>query len=175
LPDEAGSATHQHLVLLAGKESRIYLLDRDNLGHFNAGGDSQIVQSVAGQLGTSRLISSPAYWNGRVYFQSGSDVLKAFSLNNATLSSTPASTGTVIFGYPGAPPVVSSNGVNNGIVWVFQKGPGTLQAYDATDLTKELYTSPALGTQVPFATPIVANGKVYIGTTNQVVGYGLLP
>jgi hypothetical protein len=175
LPDETGSPAHPHLLLLAGKENRIYLLDRGNLGHFNAGSDSQIVQSVAGQLGASKLISSPTYWSNRVYFQSENDVLKAFSLSNATLSSTPVSKGTAVFGYPGAPLVVSSNSAANGIVWVFQRGPGTLQAYDATDLTKKLYTSPGLGTQVQFATPIVANGKVYIGTTNQVVGYGLLP
>ncbi len=102
-------------------------------------------------------------------------MLKSFSLNSAKLSSTPVSKGATLFGFPGAPPVVSANGATNGIVWVFQRGPGTLQAYDATDLTKKLYTSPGLGTQVPFGTPVIANGKVYIGTTNQVVGYGLLP
>jgi hypothetical protein len=175
LPDEAGSSTHPHLLLTAGKQARIYLLDRDNLGHYRTTSDSQIVQSVSGQLSTSEFISTPAYWNHYVYFQSWNDVLKAFSINGGALSSTPVSKGGTQFGWPGAPPVVSANGNANGIVWVFQRGPGTLRAYSATNLTNQLFTATGLGVEVPFATPIVANGKVYIGTTNQVVGYGLLP
>ena len=50
LPDAAGSVAHPHLMVSAGKEGRIYLLDRDNMGKFQAGSDSQIVQSILGAV-----------------------------------------------------------------------------------------------------------------------------
>jgi hypothetical protein len=87
----------------------------------------------------------------------------------------------------------SSNGTSNGIVWIIQenvpndtviKNPPTavLRAYDATNLAIELYDSTqaagnrdAVGGAVKFAVPTVANGKVYVGNSNQVTVYGLLP
>jgi hypothetical protein len=174
LPDQSRT-THPHLLVTGSKESRIYLVDRDSLGRFNGTGDTQIVQSIPGQLGTGKTRSSPAYWQNKVYFQAENDVVKAFTLTDGLLSSTPTSKGAFVFGFPGAPPKVSANGSTQGIVWLFQRGPGTLQAYDANDLTRRFYVGSSLGTQVTFATPIIANGKVYVGTTNQLVIYGLLP
>src|SRR5262249_10983829 len=76
LPDPVGSPAHPHLLTSAGKEGRIYLLDRDNLGHFQSGSDSQIVQSLPGAIGG--MFSIPAYFNGTVYFSGAGDNLKAY-------------------------------------------------------------------------------------------------
>jgi uncharacterized repeat protein (TIGR03806 family) len=188
LPDEAGSAAHPHLLVGSGKEGRIYLLDRDKMGHFNAANDSQIVQWTA--PGTiNGAMGAPAYFNHTLYYLGCyGDHLKAFRLSNGTISATPVSQArTANFGFPGSSPVVSANGENNAIVWVLQNDgfanpqstPQVLHAYNATNLTQELYTSAQaglrdqLGGAVKFTVPTVANGKVYVGSQGQVSAFGL--
>ena len=140
LPDAAGSSVHRHLLISAGKEGRIYLLDRDQMGHFNAAGDGQIVQSLEGAIGP--LYGGPAYFNNTVYFSASNDVLKAFSISDGQLRTSPASQSSQVFGYPGAIPTVSANGSSNGIVWLLEGGSGgTLHAYDASNVAHELYNS----------------------------------
>ncbi|HSU57535.1 MAG TPA: chitobiase/beta-hexosaminidase C-terminal domain-containing protein, partial [Candidatus Dormibacteraeota bacterium] len=173
LPDSVGSLAHPHLMLGAGKEGKIYLLDRDNLGRFNSNADTQIVQSVAGQLHNS--FCTPAYFNQQIYYQCIGDTLKAFAITNGVLSTTPISQTANTIGFPGASPVVSASGTNNGIVWVLQNdtassgGPAVLHAYNATNLALELYNSSQAGIRdraaaaVKTTIPTVANGKVYVG------------
>lgn len=177
LPDEAGSAAHPHLMVGAGKEGRVYLLDRDNLGKFHAGSDSQIVQSLPGAVGG--LFGNPAYFSKTVYFCGAWDNLKAFSITNGALSPGPASISPEQFSYPGCVPAISSSAGSNGILWALGAG-NTLFAYDASNLANELYNSDqnsardALGGYVKFSVPTVANGKVYAGTPNSLAVYGLL-
>lgn len=171
LPDSAGSAQHPHLLVSAGKEGRIYLVDRDSMGHFQAGSDSQIPQSLKGVI--NALFGIPAYFNNSVYFSGVSDNLKAFSIRDGQLSTTPTSQSAVKFSSPGAVPSVSANGTANGIVWAVEgTGSGTLHAYDATDLSKELFKAP-VGSYVKFSTPAITNGKVYVGTQNTLAVFGL--
>lgn len=176
--DEAGSPAHPHLMVGAGKEGRIYLLDRDHLGGWQAGADSQIVQSVPGQI--SGLFGNPAYFNQTVYFCGSGDPLVAFPIANAQLAAAPKSRSASRFGYPGCVPTISANGTTNGIVWALESS-ATLHAYDATDLSHELYNSnqnanrDSLGSYVKFSVPTVANGKVFAGTENTLVVYGALP
>ncbi len=179
LPDAAGSSAHRRLLISAGKEGRIYLLDRDQMGHFNAAGDGQIVQSLEGAIGP--LYGSPAYFNQTVYFAASNDVLKAFSLSGGQLKVSPTSQSQQAFGYPGAIPTVSANGSAGGIVWLLEGGyGGTLHAYDASNVARELYNSQmkasrdSLGSFVRFTVPTVANGKVYAGTGNSLAVFGLL-
>jgi hypothetical protein len=179
LPDTAGSSDHRHLLISAGKEGRIYLLDRDRMGNFHIDGDRQIVQSVAGAVGP--VYGSPAYFNNTVYFSASNDTLKAFSFAGGKLGTTPVSRSSRVFSYPGAIPTISANGTSNGIVWLVEGGAGgTLHAYDATNVARELYNSQmnadrdALGSSVRFIVPTVANGKVYVGTGNSVAVFGLL-
>src|SRR5438876_5268559 len=145
LPDQSGTA-HPHLLISCGKEGRIYLVDRDNMGKFNSSSD-QIVQEIPNAVGTGtndRNFATPAYWNGKVYFAGNGDVLKAFSLTNGLLSAAPVSQGTFTFAFPGGAPVVSANGSANGIVWVLHHTStqsGALHAYNANDLSTELYNS----------------------------------
>ena len=112
LPDQS-SGGHTHLMVQAGKEGRIYLVDRDNLGGFNSNGDN-IVQEVTGQLGG--VWGSPAYWNGHLYFWASNDNLKSFSFSNGSIGGNTAAS-SENGGYPGPTPSISSNGNSNGIVW----------------------------------------------------------
>ncbi len=179
LPDSAGSDAHPHLLVSAGKEGRIYLLDRDNLGHFQAGSDSQIVQSLPGAVGG--LFSTPAYFNGVVYFSGAGDFLKAFPIADAAMAPAPSSRSATRFGGLGSVPAISADGAANGIVWVIESsGGGTLRAYDAGNLANELYNSGQnrtrdnLGSYVKFSTPTIVNGKVYAGTQNSLAVFGLM-
>jgi uncharacterized protein (TIGR03437 family) len=175
--NEAGSTAHPHLMAGAGKEGRIYLLDRDNLGKLSSGSDSQIVQSLPGAIGG--LFGNPAYFNKTLYFCGSGDNLKAFSISGAQMSSSAVSQSSAKFGFPGCVPTISANGTSNGIAWVIDPG-GALRAYDASNLSSELYDSTqntardALGSAVKYSVPMVANGKVYGATQNSLAVYGLL-
>jgi len=175
--DEAGSSAHPHLMVGIGKEGRIYVLDRDNMGKWQAGSDSQIVGSLANAVAGS--FGKPAYFNKTAYFCGSGDNLKAFPLSNATLAAAPSSQSATQFAYAGCVPTISANGTANAIVWAIDSA-GLLRAYDATNLANELWDSnqnqarDAMGAPVRFSAPIVVNGKVYVGTQNSVVVYGLL-
>jgi hypothetical protein len=183
LPDQAVGPPH--LMLSAGKEGTIYVLDRDTMGHFHSGDDSQIVQSMANELGS--LFGTPAYFNNAIYFATGSYGLRAFALSNGQISLLGQGQPTVPYGFPGATPVISANGSADGIVWTLQtdqydtSGPAVLHAYTAADVSVELYNSGQNSTRddpgpaVKFTVPTVANGKVFVGTQNQLSVYGLLP
>jgi hypothetical protein len=84
------------------------------------------------------------------------------------MSSHPTSQGSFKFGFPGAQPAVSANGSSNGIVWAVDHSSSVaLHAYNATNLTTELYRSPGLGAGAKFAVPTIVNGKVYVGTASK--------
>ena len=182
LPDAAGSVAHPHLLVGAGKESKIYLLDRDDLGQFTAGSD-QVVQELPDALGDGAW-STPAYFNNTLYYQGDDDVLKAFSFANGQLAAVPISESATEFFYPGATPSISANGTNNAIVWVLDTsaaesgGSAILHAYAATNLAVELYNSAQAGPRddpggaVKFAVPTIANGKVYVGGASQLTVFG---
>jgi hypothetical protein len=178
LPDLVdGNGQTRHLAVGAGKDANIYVVDRDNMGKFNSSADNNY-QVISGQIGG--VWSKPSYFNGTVYYGAVSDALKAFPVTSAQLAATPSSQSSHSFGYPGTTPSISANGTNNGIVWAVDNG-GILFAYDATNLTNELYDSNQAANNRDhfsgnkFITPMVVNGKVYVGTPNSVAVFGLLP
>lgn len=173
------TSTHTKELLGAGKNGHAYLVDANDMGKYQSGSNSQIVQELTFPAG---VYTTPAYWNGRVYFIGNTDVVKQFNYSNGTLGSSPAAKGSHTYGYPGANPTISANGTSNGILWAVEKtssGTAVLHAYDATNVAKELYSSAtnasrdSAGTAVKFVVPTVANGKVYVGTTSKLVVYGL--
>ncbi len=181
VPDLSGSVPH--IAISCSKLNSIYVLNRDNMGQIGSGGDDSL-QRVDGQLGGStgtqsadKCFSTPAFWNNNLYFIGNNDVIKQFTLDPSSglISTTPASQGSFAFLFPGAQPVVSSNGNSNGIAWAVDYKTGTLHAYDATNLSNALYSSPSLGGGIKWGVPTVANGKVYVGTQSKLVVLGLLP
>jgi uncharacterized repeat protein (TIGR03806 family) len=182
LPDSVGSVAHPHLIVGAGKEGTIYLVDRDNMGHYNTSGDSQIVQKLLGAIGSA--FSTPAYFNHQIYYQGSGDVMKAFTITNGLFVATPASKATTTFGALGGTPSISANGTNNGIVWTIQSdafasgGPAVLHAYNATNLAKELYNSSQNlsrdnpGGAIQMTTPTIVNGNVYLGAQYALSVFG---
>jgi len=183
LPDNPSATPHE--VIGAGKDGRIFLLNRDHLGGFDPTSDHviQIVQSGAQQF--DNFFDTPAFWNSNIYYHAESDVLRQFTWSNGLLSSLPVATGQALFGVHGATPSISSNGNSGAIVWELQTdqwptGPAVLHAADATNVASELYNSTQnagrdqAGRAVKFTVPTVVNGKVYVGTANEVDIYGLL-
>jgi len=184
LPDQ--SVGPPHLMVSAGKQGVVYLLNRDNMGRFQAGSDSQIVQSFPGGqcgAGMCAFFGTPAYFDNRVYTVAKDDGLKAYSLIAGQLYLSAQSTNT--FSWPGATPAISANGSSDGIVWALEtNGSGAraiLHAYTAANVAIELYNSDQNrqrdnpGAAVKFAVPIIANGKVYVGAQGRVSVFGLLP
>jgi hypothetical protein len=181
LPDLADSGgTTRHLAFVAGKDQQMYVVDRDNMGQYSAIADN--VYQKFGKDGHENF-SSPIYFNGRVYVGPSGMALRAFAVSLAKLSASPTSQTAFTFGSNGTVPSASANGTSNGIVWTLDRESRTFFAYDATDLTKILYTSDqAAGGRDNFSnvgghfiTPMVANGRVYFGTATTVAVYGLLP
>jgi hypothetical protein len=185
LPDQSGP--YPHLLLQAGKEGTIDLINRDNLGHFHSGNDDQIVQTLPFIIGGE--FGAPAFWNNNAYFGGILDHLKAFAFNPQTglLSTAPTSESPETFNFPGPSPAVTSNGASNGIVWIVEADynnngneSAVLRAYDATNLGSELYNSQQnsvrdeAGLAVKYVVPTVADGHVFVGTQQQVDMYGLL-
>jgi hypothetical protein len=185
LPDLTDtSGTVHHLIVGAGKDSNIYVGNRDNLGKFNASGNSNLYQELPGALPNGAW-SMPAYFNNTVYYGGVGDVLRAFPIANAKLATSASSTSGTAFSYPGATPSISANGTQNAIVWALesnQSATAVLHAYDATNLSNELYNSNQAANQRDnfgngnkFITPMIVNGKVYVGTPTGVAVFGLLP
>lgn len=184
LPDQTdANGTVRHLIVGAGKDQTIYLADRDNLGKYNSSSTSNIYQQLSGAL-TGMVFSSPAYFNGVLYYAADGDSLKAFPITNARLAASASSATAVKFPHPGPTPTISANGTQNGIVWALESSlnsPGVLHAYDPTNLAHEIYNSnqaasgrDSFGNGNKFIVPLVVNGKVYIGTQNGVAVFGLL-
>jgi hypothetical protein len=183
LPDQmdASGVAHQ-LMFAAGKDGFVFLLDRTNMGKFSAGGN-QVYQQIGGAL-PGGTFSAPAYFNGSLYVSGIGGALYAYTFSNAMLSSSPTSVSSETFQYPGTSPAVSANGTTNAIVWAIQSAPGAaavLHAYNPANLAVEYYSSAqaangrdGFGTGNKYITPVIANGKVFVGTPTGVAVFGLL-
>ncbi|MGA2427172.1 MAG: pyrrolo-quinoline quinone [Candidatus Acidiferrum sp.] len=173
LPDQTdASGKVWHLAVGAGKDSNLYVVDRDSMGKFNASGD--VIFQELRSFFPARVFSTPAYFNGTVYYGGWSDQIKAYTLKNGQFQSTPNSETSNVFPGPGTTPSISANGTNNAIVWAVEYADtAALYAYDATNLSKQLYNSNSVGPGGKFIVPTIAHGKVYVGTTTGVAVYGL--
>ena len=185
LSDAAGSAAHQHLLLAGGKEGRLYLIDRDNMGKFDPQNDHVVQEVVNADNGQ---VDQEAYYDGRVYVVgSYGDVARAYSVANAQLSTGPSSTSSNAYQFPGSSPTVSSDSATDpaaAVVWTTDTGAGELRAYSVDNLADELFSSseaPAgrdrLGAPPSkFAAVTVADGHVWTPSTGKLLTvYGLLP
>jgi Abnormal spindle-like microcephaly-assoc'd, ASPM-SPD-2-Hydin len=181
LPDQPSSPSH--LLIGGGKTGVLYLVNRDNMGRFNPS-TVQVVQEIPGRY--PGIFSVVAYWNSNLYLAGVNDHVKQFRLLQGQLSTTPVAQATnANFPFPGATPAISANANTNGIAWLIQKADASsravLRAYDAANVSRELYDSDQAATRdqlpagVKFAVPTIANGKVYVGTGSTLAIFGLLP
>jgi len=192
------STNGANLAIALSKQGRLFLVNTDNLGKFNAGGDNQIKEEFmvgaytcsatttgAGADGPNwnRLYGTASYWNGNVYMGASNMALMQYQFQNGLLNSTPVAMSPTTYGYRGANTVVSANGTQNTIVWVHEKtatGLGILHAYDATSVSTELWNSEmnvtrdALGDGIGFSTPVAVNGRVVTTYDTRVGIFGLL-
>jgi hypothetical protein len=182
-PDQTGP--NPHILIQVGKEGRILVLNRDNLGGYAPGGTSNTnaLQDLPNIVG--RYWGTPAYWNGRVYFWGSGDPAKMFSLQAGVLASTYSSATAVKSSFPPPTFVISSNGTQNGIAWAVRadayttNGSEVLYAFNATNLGNQIYASDKAarddaGPANKFVVPVITNGKVYVGANRQLNVYGLL-
>ena len=191
LPDYVGSAAHPHLMVETGKSGQVYLIDRDNMGKVNAPGvgPDNVVQVAT--LGGPGVWGSPAFLqtganSGLIYYQGSGDVMKAFSITNGQINTTPVTRSNAAFGFPGTQPTISGTG-SNAIAWALQvnnygsQGTAVLHAYNAMNLGQELWNSSQTGARdqmggsVKFTVPTVTNGHVYAGTETELDVFGLFP
>ena len=167
-------------LVARGKDGRIFLLNQTALGGLQANdsGALQVYQDTGGTWG------GPAYFAGPggtryVYSQGDGSPLRAFTFNGSQL--TLATSAPDNGGYGGSMPVVSSNSAvaGSGVVWVAQRSANvTLEAYDATNLQHRLFSGPAgswsnPGNANPFVTPLVVDGRVFVGAAGTVTVFGL--
>jgi hypothetical protein len=186
MPDNPSQYPHE--LIGGGKDGRIFVINRDNMGQFQL--TDHVIQVV--QTGTQQfdnIFSTPTLWNGTIYYHCEQDVVKAYSWDSSTgmISVHPVMQGTVVYGTHGSTSSLSANGSSDAILWEIEStnvhtgGPAILHAYDATDLDNQLYNSQQdeardmAGPAVKFTVPTVADGHVYVGTGSELDIYGLLP
>ncbi len=196
IPATQTGAAAPSLVLVGGKDGKLYSINRNNMGKFNSAANHDVQTLALGNPEpTNGLFATPAVWNSRLYIGEINEPLGLFTFSSGLLSTAPAAQTSTVFRYPGTSPMVSNNGTSNGVVWTLDlhayvggtpggavnpAGPAVLHAYDATNL-HELYNSTQAGTRdragkaLKFTSPTVANGRVYVGTANELDVYGFLP
>ena len=181
LPDLTDSSgTARHLMVGAGKDGNLYVVNRDSMGRFSSGGNN-VWQELTGVLGGG-IWSTPAWFNGTLYYGPSGGSLLAFTAAAARFPESASSRSSASFPYPGTAPAVSANGSANGIVWAHENAsPAVLHAFEAGNLAHELYNSSQaangrdhFGAGNKFITPMIADGKVFVGAQTGVAVFGLL-
>jgi NPCBM/NEW2 domain len=184
LPDQSGGS-HPHLMVTAGKAGTMYVIDRDNLGGFNSVTDDA-VQEIA--VGTGGVFCTPSYFNGNIYYDTGSGPLSQRAVGyNATTGgyiSTTVNSSTNTYDRLGEGVFISASGTSNGLCWILSPPTARLDVYNATNVSgSPIYSYTIPNSAAPqFNLSIVANGKAYLtafNTTNhslsQLYVFGLLP
>lgn len=212
LPDQSGP--NQHLMIGGGKEGRLYVINRDNLGQYTP--DTTDTDVCADQSRTDidkvvqetfvnpqgELFGTPVYWqrsDGKefIYVSTNYGYVDAYNIVNGLIDSSSFTHSVDTMAYQGAILTLSSNQnqPNTGILWgltnplncpeydfdCINSNPGTIVAYDASDISKELYISnqnpnrdTPTGVRIHFSMPTVAGGKLFVGTSDSLDVYGLL-
>ncbi len=188
----SGTVMIPNTSLLVGgeKHGQLYVIDAKEMGHFDATDDSEIKESFGAYDGW--LNAPPVIWDGpqgtSLYIWSEMDHIKEYRFDGEQIETNPVNKSTFANDGVRSPELSLSadgNKPGTGILWAVSSASdkvGVLRALDASDISHELWNSDMNGDQdqlgglAKFNPPIVANGKVYLGTfSNQLVVYGLLP
>lgn len=177
LPDQKIYQKTYQLAVGGGKDGTIYVVDRNNMGHFDPDSDTiyQELRFIEGPI-----FSTPAYFAQTVYYGPVNDTIRAYSIQNGRFSLGASDQSLNKFPYPGTTPSISANGTSDPILWAVENGAtvAVLHAYDPLNLSHEFYNSASrdqFGPANKFVTPTIANGRVFVGTTSGVAVFGLLP
>jgi hypothetical protein len=190
LPDSVGNSQHPHLIVETGKTGRLYLIDRDNMGHFNSDHDAVVQELYLTGQQSSGVWGNPAYvqvnaTTGLIYYHGSGDVGRAIQVSNATLTydvNNAVTKTAEAFGYPGGQPNISSNGTANAIMWdlrVDTSPNAVLHAYNANNLSQEPYNSGQTslrdlpGGGVKYTNPTITDGRVLVPNASSFSVYGL--
>ncbi|MBX7244968.1 MAG: hypothetical protein K1X53_05690 [Candidatus Sumerlaeaceae bacterium] len=178
------SGTPSNLIIAGSKTPDLFVLDRDNLGKFRETDNNQIVQYLPNSI--TNVWGSFAYFNNHAYVCPAGAYPRAYGVSSDGLTTDPVATASTYLFWPGAIPSISANGNQDGIVWAVSKRssmvnpgpPAALYAYRADNMDLLYHSNmngeaDLPGDRVKFAVPTIANGKVYMGTWNSVVAYGL--
>lgn len=213
-------------LVAGGKTGRMYVVNSGNLGKesatdsgatqtlwFGEGLNSPYAKSCTDSSGThttdtdsTEIFGTSAYYNGSIYLGATPSTstspggIRQFSYSGGLLSAGAMTTPDAQVNARGTTPFISSNGTNDGILWIIDQGlplqnpagdaptSATLRAYEAGDLSNEIYNSSQSSADVPgygikFTSPVVANGRVYVSTgldltsaanpRGEIVVYGL--
>jgi hypothetical protein len=195
-----GTRADPALLIQAGKDGRVFILNRDNLGgrEQGPGGTDRFLAeagpyggqwghpAVFGPVSTVSASSTPDF----AYYVGNGDVMRYLRFG-ANASGSPTVTdvanSTTNFGYTSGSPVVTSNGNDrsSAVVWeVYSAGgsgaDGTLEAFAAEPpkgcvvpcQMAPIWSAP-IGTAVKFTIPATDNGRVYVGTRDgNVLAFG---
>jgi hypothetical protein len=177
-----GSAAAPNLLVGAGKDGNIYLLNTSNMGKYSST-TNNVVQEISGGVSGGGSYDTPSFfYNGSaayVIYGGKAAPIQEYTIANGVMSGL-VSASTMTIGSFGSTVEISANGVNNGIAWVVDGTSGTLRAFNPTNLTQQYYNSDqdssrdALGTTNKFETCTVADGEVFVANTNSLVIYGLV-
>ncbi|MGB6834128.1 MAG: IPT/TIG domain-containing protein [Candidatus Acidiferrum sp.] len=187
---DAVSGPNPHLVIGGGKGGVIFLINRDNMKHFNSANNDGAVQNWS--VG-NMIAASGTFWQNTFYIGAANSPLQAYAFNTMTglFNTSPTSESNVSVPFPGLTPVISAAGTSNALIWTVDSsssgtngavtGPAVLYAFDPSNLANELWSSAQAaknrdqaGNAVKFVVPTVANGKVYVGGVKNLTVYGLL-
>jgi len=195
MPASQAGAAAPELVVIGGKDGKVYIINRHSMGQFNATANNDVQTLTLGRPEpTNGMFATPAALGASIYFGEVNEPLEMFTFTNGLLSTAPTAQTGNVFLYPGTSPMISTNG-SSSIVWTLDlhayaggtpnggvntSGPAVLHAYDGATL-RELYNSTQAGTRdqagtaLKFTSPTIANGHVYVGTARELDVYGLLP
>ena len=188
LVDVPGSPSH--LAIGDGKIGCYYVLNRDDMGKFDANTD-HVLQKIE-QPGFCEIFSTPIFFNNALFYNRNGEDLRVRTFRDGRFADSYNHT-SVRFDSRGGGPTISADGVKNGLVWMVDNSqPASLQAYAAGPLSSPsrgarispLYREDLPDGGVKFTHPIVFDGKVYAVcatridnkiTSAHLCVFGLLP
>jgi hypothetical protein len=195
LPPTQSGAAAPSLVIVGGKDGKLYSINRANMGKFSSTANHDVQTIAIGHPEpTNGLFATPAAWKNFLYVGEVNEPLHLFTFSSGLLSTAPTASTANTFLYPGTSPMLSTNGTS-AIIWALDlhayvggtpegavntAGPAVLHAYSATDL-HELYNSSQAGSRdtagkaLKFTSPTIANGHVYVGAAGELDVYSVLP
>jgi hypothetical protein len=173
---ELPGAAASHLAVVLGKDQKMYLLDRTNLG------GAMVTPPFSGSVAASEIINEPvAYTTSKgtwVAFKASCPGGGAATINAVQLTTAPAAGTAWCAKVPGggSPMVTTTGGGDNTVVWFAStEGEGVtpdykLYGFDG-DTGATLVSTTPMTTMRRFNSPIAAKGRIYVASDQQLYSF----